>query len=161
LLQLHDPIRATRAGGEPGADEALDRILPVFEALRRAGKVGFVGMTAIGDTPAVHRVLDAAAVDSAQVPFNLLNPTAGVAVPPGFPGQDFERLLAHARTGRFGVGAIRVLGAGGRASSVCALPPGGADGGGGRPGGGPGGDLRGSPPAPPSRSRPSSRSPPA
>src|SRR5262249_34183786 len=57
LLQLHDPIRATRAGGEPGADEILERILPAFEALRRAGKVGFVGMTAVGDTPAVHRIL--------------------------------------------------------------------------------------------------------
>ena len=52
LLQLHDPIRVARADGEPGADEVLERILPAFETLRRAGKIGFVGMTAIGDTPA-------------------------------------------------------------------------------------------------------------
>jgi aryl-alcohol dehydrogenase-like predicted oxidoreductase len=122
LLQLHDPIRATRAGGEPGADEVLDRILPVFEALRRAGKVGFVGMTAIGDTPAVHRVLDAAAVDSAQVPFNLLNPSAGVAVSPGFPGQDFEGLLARTRAQRIGVVVIRVLAAGALSGELARHP---------------------------------------
>mgnify|MGYP003693769979 CR=1 FL=1 len=71
LLQLHDPVRAARADGQPGADEVLERILPAFETLRRAGKIGFVGMTAIGDTPAVHRVLGSGAVDSAQVRFNL------------------------------------------------------------------------------------------
>src|SRR5262245_13686162 len=82
LLQLHHPIRRPRGGGQPGADEVLERILPAFEALRRAGKIGFVGMTAVGDTRAVHRIVDAGAVDSAQVPYNLLNPSPGAAVPP-------------------------------------------------------------------------------
>jgi L-galactose dehydrogenase/L-glyceraldehyde 3-phosphate reductase len=122
LLQLHDPIRVARAGGEPGAGEALDRILPAFEALRRAGKVGFVGMTAIGDTPAIHRVLEAGAVDSAQVPFNLLNPSAGYGLPPGFPGQDHGRLLERTRAQRIGVVVIRVL-AGGALSGELARHP--------------------------------------
>ena len=112
LLQLHDPVRLTRAGEEPSADEVLERILPAFEALRRAGKVGFVGMTAIGDTPAVHGVLMAGVVDSAQVCFNLLNPSAAAAVPPGFPGQDFDRLLDRTRARGIGVVVIRVLAAG-------------------------------------------------
>ena len=68
LLQLHDPVRVARADGQPGRGEVLERILPAFESLRRAGKIGFVGMTAIGDTPAIHRVLASGAVDSAQVP---------------------------------------------------------------------------------------------
>lgn len=122
LLQLHDPIRVARAGGEPEADEVLERILPAFEALRRAGKVGSVGMTAIGDTRALHRVLGAGAVDSAQVPINLLNPSAGVGVPRGFPAQDFDNLLARARAGRVGVVVIRVL-AGGALSGELARHP--------------------------------------
>jgi hypothetical protein len=69
-------------------------------------------MTAIGDTPAVHRVLTAGAVDSAQVCFNLLNPSAGTEVPSGFPGQDFDRLLDRARAQKIGVIVIRVLAAG-------------------------------------------------
>src|SRR5262245_8467193 len=121
LLQLHDPVRVTR-GGEPGADEVLERILPAFETLRRAGKVGFVGMTAIGDTAAVHRILDAGAVDSAQVPYNLLNPSPGAAVPPGFPAQDYDNLLGHTRARRIGVVVIRVL-AGGALSGELARHP--------------------------------------
>ena len=122
LLQLHDPVRIARAAGEPGADEVLERILPAFETLRRAGKIGFVGMTAIGDTPAVHRVLAAGAVDSAQVCFNLLNPSAGFAVPAGFPGQDFGRLLTRTREQRMGVVVIRVL-AGGALSGELSRHP--------------------------------------
>jgi len=122
LLQLHDPVRMARAGGEPGVPEVLERILPAFEALRRAGKVGFVGMTAIGDTPAVHRVIDAGAVDSAQVPFNLLNPSAGVTVPVGFPGQDLDRLLDLTRAQRMGVVVIRVLAAGALSGEMTRHP---------------------------------------
>jgi L-galactose dehydrogenase/L-glyceraldehyde 3-phosphate reductase len=122
LLQLHDPVRAMRAGGEPGAAEVLERILPAFEALRRAGKVGFVGITALGDTPALHRVLASGGVDSAQVCFNLLNPSAGFAVPRGFPAQDFDRLLTRARAHGVGVVVIRVLAAGALSGELVRHP---------------------------------------
>ena len=122
LLQLHDPIRVTRGDGQPGAAEVLERILPAFEALRRAGKIGFVGMTAIGETPAIHRVVESGAVDSAQVPFNLLTPSAGFAVPAGFPGQDFDRLLRRVEAHEVGVVVIRVL-AGGALSGQLARHP--------------------------------------
>jgi aryl-alcohol dehydrogenase-like predicted oxidoreductase len=122
LLQLHDPVRTARAGGEPGVPEVLERILPAFEALRRAGKIGFVGMTTIGDTPAIHRVVESGAVDSAQVPFNLLNPSAGVTVPRGFPGQDLDRLLDLTRAHRTGVVVIRVLAAGALSGEMARHP---------------------------------------
>jgi aryl-alcohol dehydrogenase-like predicted oxidoreductase len=122
LLQLHDPVRVTRGAGEPGAAEVLERILPAFEALRRSGKVGFVGMTALGDTPAVHRVLASGGVDSAQVCFNLLNPSAGFAVPPGFPAQDFDRLLTPARAHGVGIVVIRVLAAGALSGELARHP---------------------------------------
>ena len=122
LLQLHDPVRAIRAAGEPGVGEVLEGILPAFEVLRRAGKVGFVGMTALGDTPAVHRILASRAVDTAQVCFNLLNPSAGFAVPPGFPGQDFDRLLTRTRAQRMGVVVIRVLAAGALSGDLTRHP---------------------------------------
>lgn len=122
LLQLHDPVRLARADGQPGADEVLERILPALESLRRAGKIGFVGMTAIGDTPAIHRVLDSGAVDSAQVPFNMLNPSAGFTVPRGFPGQDLGRLLDHTRAQRMGVVVIRVLAAGALSGELARHP---------------------------------------
>jgi L-galactose dehydrogenase/L-glyceraldehyde 3-phosphate reductase len=122
LLQLHDPIRVTPGDGQPGAAEVLERILPAFEAFRRTGQVGFVGMTAIGQTPAVHRIVSSGAVDSAQVPFNLLNPSAGYVLPRGFPAQDLDRLLPAVQARGVGVVVIRVL-AGGALSGELARHP--------------------------------------
>jgi hypothetical protein len=41
--------------------------VPAFERLRQQGKTRFLGLTAIGDTTALHRVIDARAFDSAQM----------------------------------------------------------------------------------------------
>jgi aryl-alcohol dehydrogenase-like predicted oxidoreductase len=122
LLQLHDPIRVARGDGQPGAAEVLERILPAFETLRRAGQIGFVGMTATGETPAVHRIVTSGAVDTAQVPFNLLNPSAGYPVLRGFPAQNLDRLLPAAQAREVGVVVIRVL-AGGALSGELARHP--------------------------------------
>ena len=54
----------------------LDDVVPAFEQLRQQGKTRFLGLTAIGDTAALHRVIDASAFDSAQVVYNMLNPSA-------------------------------------------------------------------------------------
>src|SRR5207302_1222053 len=73
-----------------------DAIVPALIRLVEQGKIGFYGMTALGETAALHEVLDAGLVQTAQVCFNLLNPSAAHALPPQFPAQDFGRLLDHA-----------------------------------------------------------------
>ncbi|HZS33484.1 MAG TPA: aldo/keto reductase [Methylomirabilota bacterium] len=112
LLQLHNPIRAVGHEGEPGVADVLERLLPAIEAARRAGKVGFVGITALGDPAALEAVLDAGVADTAQVCLNLLNPSAAFAVPAGFPAQDFGRVAERAWRAGTGVIVIRVLAAG-------------------------------------------------
>ena len=72
----------------------------------------FRSITAVGDTAALHRVADARAFDTAQVSYNLLNPSAGTTVAPGYPAHDFGNLLAHTGAANMGVIAIRVLAAG-------------------------------------------------
>lgn len=106
LLQLHNPISD---GGRPESlppDLVLAEVVPALEWLREAGKVRFVGITGLGDTAAVHRVIDSGAFDSAQVAYNLLNPSAAVDVPAGFPGQDFGELIP--RTARAGMGTVGI-----------------------------------------------------
>jgi aryl-alcohol dehydrogenase-like predicted oxidoreductase len=125
LFQLHNPIGGPGrggSGGETGTDTTLEAIVPALERLRQQGKVRFYGITALGDTAALHRVLDAGRLDTAQVCYNLLNPSAGVAVPAGFPGQDFGRLLDRARGQRVGVIVIRVLAAGALSGSPARHP---------------------------------------
>jgi aryl-alcohol dehydrogenase-like predicted oxidoreductase len=112
LFQLHNHI--TRAGRDSDLtpEIVLGEVVPAFERLREQGKTRFCGITAVGDTPALHEVVDACAFDTAQISYNLLNPSAGTAVASGYPAHDFGNLLAHTRTASMGVIAIRVLAAG-------------------------------------------------
>jgi aryl-alcohol dehydrogenase-like predicted oxidoreductase len=122
LLQLHNPLAGERSGNRLGVADVLDRVVPALERLRQQGKIRFYGITANGETDALHRVIDSGAVDTAQVFFNLLDPSAGVAVPTGFPGHDFGRLLSHTREQRVGVIVVRVL-AGGALSGTAERHP--------------------------------------
>jgi aryl-alcohol dehydrogenase-like predicted oxidoreductase len=122
LFQLHNLIVRDDGAPAPGRGLTTRRILaevmPALAALRRQGKIRFAGITALGDTAAVHATLDAGVVDTAQVCLNLLNPSAAVAIPVGFPAQDFGRLLDRARQRGVGVINIRVLAAGALSETV-------------------------------------------
>jgi aryl-alcohol dehydrogenase-like predicted oxidoreductase len=121
LVQLHNPIAADGApprGSALPLGRVLDEVMPALDTLRRQGKTRFVGITALGDTPALHALLDAGVVDTAQVCVNLLNPTAAVTPPPGFPAHDFGRLLDRAGSAGVGTIAIRVLAAGALSGTV-------------------------------------------
>jgi aryl-alcohol dehydrogenase-like predicted oxidoreductase len=114
LIQLHNHIvrqREPRTAGLAVSD-VLGDVVAAFQDLQRQGKVKYYGMTAVGDTPALHEVIDSGALYTAQVCYNLLNPSAGHAVPDGFPNQDFGRLIDRAASKRMGCIGIRVLAAG-------------------------------------------------
>jgi aryl-alcohol dehydrogenase-like predicted oxidoreductase len=112
LLQCHDPIHTEPRTAGPSANELIETVGPALDRLRDQGKLRFWGITAFGDTEALHQVVASGRLDTAQVFHNLLNPSAGVEVPPGFPGQDFRRLLPRARATGVGVINVRVLAAG-------------------------------------------------
>jgi aryl-alcohol dehydrogenase-like predicted oxidoreductase len=114
LLQLHNHIGMQRqaSAGVLSAEDVLQEVVPALQRLQQQGKTRFFGITGLGETAALHRVLDAGVLDTVQVCYNLLNPSAGSAVPAGFPAQDFGRLLEHAQAQHLGVIAIRVLAAG-------------------------------------------------
>lgn len=113
LLQCHNQIEPGRGGRMLGVEDLLGEVVAALEDLKRQGKTRFFGITARGNTPALHRALGAGVLDSAQVFYNLLNPSAGQALPPGFVvPEDFGRLLNHAREHRVGVIGVRALAAG-------------------------------------------------
>jgi len=122
VLQLHNLVSADGRGTTLSADVLLGELVPALDKLAAQGKIGFYGITALGDTPALHRVIDTGTLYTAQVCYNLLNPTAGSAVPAGFPAHDFGRLLARTQAADMGVVVIRVL-AGGALSGVEARHP--------------------------------------
>jgi aryl-alcohol dehydrogenase-like predicted oxidoreductase len=112
LFQLHNHIMLDGSEADLTPEIVLGEVVPAFERLREQGKTRFYGITAVGDTAALHRVADAHAFDTAQVSYNVLNPSAGAAVTPGYPAHDFSNLLAHTKVADMGVIAIRVLAAG-------------------------------------------------
>src|SRR5438105_1998525 len=122
LLQLHNSVRLGRDGGAVTPADVVQQVAPAVQRLRQQGKVRFVGMTSNGETAALHRVIDSGAIDTAQVFLNLLDPSAWVEVPRGFPGQDFDRLLSHTRDQKMGVIVVRVL-AGGALSGTLDRHP--------------------------------------
>jgi aryl-alcohol dehydrogenase-like predicted oxidoreductase len=112
LFQLHNPITVGGEGTTLSPDVVLDDVRAAFEHVREQGKTRFIGITAIGETAALHQVIDGRAFDTAQVVYNMLNPTSGGPAPAGMPGQDYGRLLDHARRADMGVIVIRALAGG-------------------------------------------------
>ena len=122
ILHFHNPITVAGGGNTFSTRQVLDEIVPAFDALRRQGKVRFLGLTATGDTSALQQVIDARVFDSAQVTYNMLNSSAASALPSGYPAQDYGRLLDHSKDAGVGVIGIRVL-AGGALSGTAKRHP--------------------------------------
>src|SRR5215471_220394 len=116
IFHLHNSI----ADGAPAAlseRQVLDEVVPAFEKLRGEGKLRFPGLTAVGDTAALHQVTD-----------NMLNPSAAVPPPANYPAQDYRRLFDHTMAAGTGVVAIRVLAGGALSGSperhpIASPPP--------------------------------------
>jgi aryl-alcohol dehydrogenase-like predicted oxidoreductase len=122
LYQLHNPITRDGAGQTLTPRMVLDEVVPAFQALRAQGKTRFIGITAVGDTSALHELVGAGAFDTAQVAYNMLNPSMGEALPPHYPAQDYARLLDRMQASGMGAIGIRAL-AGGALSGALARHP--------------------------------------
>jgi aryl-alcohol dehydrogenase-like predicted oxidoreductase len=128
IFHLHNAITETGGGEALSARQVLGEAVPAFERLRQQGKIRFLGFTAIGDTAALHQVIDARIFDSAQVVYNMLNPSAADALPANYPAQDYGRLFDHTRAVGVGVVGIRVLAGGALSGSrerhpIASPPP--------------------------------------
>ena len=122
IFHLHNAITVNGGGDTLSADQVLEEVVPAFEALRQAGKTRFLGITAVGETAALLRVIDAEKFDSAQVSYNMLNPSAAEALPPGYPAQDYGRMFDHTLEAGVGVVGIRVIAGGALSGSADRHP---------------------------------------
>ena len=114
LIQLHNRVSPQRdlAGGTLSVEDVLGEVVEATEMLRTQGKVRFWGLTGVGVTGSLHRVVDSGALYSVQTVYNLLNASAGADVASGFDMPDYKRLIDRANAAGMGVVAIRVLAAG-------------------------------------------------
>ncbi len=118
VFHLHNAITGSGGGSALSVRQVLDDVVPAFERLRQQGKIRFLGMTAVGDTAALQQVIDAGVFDSAQIVYNMLNPSAADDLPPSYPAQDYGRLFDHTKAAGVGVVGIRVLAGGALSGSA-------------------------------------------
>jgi len=114
LFQLHNQI------GDATGDKRLAKaeilkpggVADCLDKLREEGLTHAIGFTALGETPAMMDVVRSGRFDTAQLYYNMLNPTADRPVAEAWGGQDFAGLLAAMKAEDMGVMNIRVLAAG-------------------------------------------------
>ena len=112
VFQLHNTIAARADGMTMSVDEVLGDVVPALNRAREQGKTRFIGFTAIGETDALLALIASGAFDSAQVPYNALNPSAGEAIAAAYPAQDYDRILDRAAEKGVGTIGIRALAGG-------------------------------------------------
>jgi L-galactose dehydrogenase/L-glyceraldehyde 3-phosphate reductase len=121
LLQLHNPIHAETGGGVSiasggaiGIDAVLGKngILEGLERARARGLTRFIGLTALGEAGPICEAVRSGRFDSAQVYYNMINPTAARALPQGFSGHDFTGVIAACKAVGAAVMNIRIFAAG-------------------------------------------------
>ena len=127
IFHLHNAITEHGGGEALSVRQVLGEVVPAFQRLRQQGKTRFLGLAAVGETAALAQVIDARAFDSAQVVYNMLNPSAATELPADYPAQDYGRLFDHTVAAGVGVVGIRVLAGGALSGSTerhpIASPP--------------------------------------
>jgi aryl-alcohol dehydrogenase-like predicted oxidoreductase len=125
LIQLHNLIGLSRQADRDWIRirlSDLDTVIEAFEALQHQGKARFWGITALGATDALQAAVATGRFQSIQVPYNLINFTAGATAGGGFPFQDYGQIIDRAAQQGMGVIAIRIL-AGGALSGATERHP--------------------------------------
>src|SRR5690242_16143288 len=115
VLQLHNRIGSKPGGRVMTVEQILGRngVAEGMERLREKGLIKHMGITAIGEAPSVREVIGSGRFDSAQVYYNLLNPSAGrPSMPKAWTGHDFSGVIAACKANGVAVLAIRIFAAG-------------------------------------------------
>jgi D-threo-aldose 1-dehydrogenase len=114
LIQLHNSIEHAAGERAMTVEQVLGRggAIEALERVRDQGLTSHIGITALGDADPLKQVIASDRIDTAQVYYNLLNPSAGKNMPPAWQGHDFGNLIAVCKEHDVGVLNIRVLAAG-------------------------------------------------
>jgi L-galactose dehydrogenase/L-glyceraldehyde 3-phosphate reductase len=114
VLQLHNRIGSKPGGRVMTVEQILGRngVADGLDRLREKGLIRHMGITAIGEAASVCEVIRSGRFDSAQVYYNLLNPSAGRSMPGAWTGQNFGGIIQACREKNMAVMAIRIFAAG-------------------------------------------------
>lgn len=114
LFQLHNHIAPEAGGRALSVDHVLGKggVADGLDRMRDQGLIRHFGITALNDAASCRQVIESGRIDSAQVYYNILNPSAGRSMPAGWTGQDLGGLIGACHDNGVAVMVIRVLAAG-------------------------------------------------
>jgi len=125
FVQLHTRVTVEPSSGKRFSltpENVLGRngVVEGFKAMRDRNKVGYFGFSGLGDTKALHQLVDSGEFHAFQAYYNLLNPSAGQRAPMGFSALDYDLIIDRAASKSMGAFVIRVLAAGALTSDPTA-----------------------------------------
>lgn len=117
FVQLHTRVTLARGMGKRFSLTPQDVLGPNgvvdgFKVMRERGKVGHFGFSGLGNPKALHALVESGEFHGFQAYYNLLNPSAGQPVPPGFSAQNYGLIIERAAAKGMGAFVIRILAAG-------------------------------------------------
>ncbi len=125
FVQLHTRVTLDRGMGKrfslsPTDVLGANGVIDGFKTMRERGKVSYFGFSGLGETKALHELVDSGEFHGFQCYYNLLNPSAGQPVPKDFSAQDYGLILDRAAAKGMGAFVIRVLASGALTSNPSA-----------------------------------------
>jgi L-galactose dehydrogenase/L-glyceraldehyde 3-phosphate reductase len=114
LYQLHNKITFEEGVETLTSAQILEKngVCDIMEKIKEDSRVDHIGLKALGDTKPIRDVVNTGCFDTAQIYYNLLNPTATFKEKGIWNDQDFSNLVSDCQTQNMGILGIRVFAAG-------------------------------------------------
>ena len=114
LIQLHNPIANDTNGRVIGINEIMKPhgVLDALDNIKMQGMASEIGITGLGETAALLKVIKSNRLASMQLVYNLLNASAAISMPPSWPHYNFTGLVDTCFEHGVAVFGIRAFAAG-------------------------------------------------
>ncbi|MBT3427622.1 MAG: hypothetical protein HOL98_01300 [Gammaproteobacteria bacterium] len=114
LIQLHNPIGRETKASVIGINEVMKPhgVLDAFDNMKMQGLAQHIGITGLGETPALIRIIKSNRLATIQLLYNLLNASAGISLPSSWSCYNFTGLIDTCFEHDVAVFGIRAFAAG-------------------------------------------------
>ena len=114
LIQLHNPLGKEDDIKHLGVDHLLgeDGVIKALQKAKDSGLTKYVGITALGNPTSCQIAIETDAFDTAQVYYNMLNPSADMTAPSNWTQTNFLNLMTTCEDHKIGIMNNRVFAAG-------------------------------------------------
>ena len=120
LYQLHNRIEKVGTNEHFSAREIIQRkgVLDSMEKLKSEGRIKNIGITALGNLEPIKEVISTNGFDTAQVYYNLLNPSSAFKKKDQWDDHDFSGIMDQCLKYDMGIMCIRIFAAGYLATDI-------------------------------------------